>query len=785
MLKFIVIGGRDTTTEVNPCRHCPGAGCHSSKARKPGSIEKWKRLFYPRSYGIQTRLWPRRQLRRYSHPFILSLGWLIWLAGMTSPIKARVRPKEFSTAGIGASNVISSQNGSSRDAPNVGPGSQPTAPVSENAHETTSSPLLTETSTIPTRRSSGHYPNEGSHLNSPPEKIPCDSSSVQPAVTLGSAEGSVSTNGDGTRKANTAVKTSTGHRADSHHSTSPQDVGNTRPPASQAPPSLGNIPLRFFFPEMFPVQSVPLHLPPLPVNSRDSAPVNIPLGSVNLPSRPVLPNLPSRPPSPQQFGIPYVTRSRGKSVVIGMPLDDAKVGGTRGSFPKKLEQPPNSSCSLVMETLPRKFRTDSFILDWLSQFTFKPRQYELVEGKAFFEFKTRRDAQLAWKSPRMGGMEGLFGVRLFWYRVLPQQALKDMDIIRKVNATGTIENPPRSPLLPVPYSSTDDLRHRSGFEVDLSHSQIPTQKTASLPPSPPHSTVIEEDPGVTVNVNPPTEASRSNSNNQTSQGGGSTFPSPPVTTRPLAACRAPSDPPDNHMDADCVMRDLSPSGVSRLILGTSASPIVVSTSSSPALSSSSAPSSSRTFSSALPSFSPEVLNSAVTTTLVDRQAPPALDQGPIQASNLAAKSSHMETEVRGIEFEKADGTPLGTEDFMDTTDAAALAKEQALRQMVLQSRKRKLLEPSSIKQPTPAASSTATLQDLAVSFIADAIARPPPAKIVKITPPAATMVAWGKRLEQHVQSSKAIMAKIQLTESKAERNRLMAVLREKDRCVFR
>lgn len=709
---------------------------------------------------------------------------------MTSPIKAWVRPKELSAAGIGASNVISSRNGPSRDAPNAGPattGSQPTAPVSKHTHETTSSSLLTKTSTIPTRRSSGHHPNEGNRLNPPQEKIPCDSSSVPPGVNLGSTDGSTSTHGGGIRKVNTAVKTPTEHRPDSHHSSSPQDVGNTRPPASRAPPSSTNVPLRFFFPELFPVQSVPLHLPPPPVNSRDSAPVNIPLGSVNLPSRPILPNLPSRPPSPQTFGIPYVTRSRGKSVVIGMPLDDAKVGGTRGSFPKKLVPPPDSSCSLVMETLPRRFRTDSFILDWLSQFTFKPRQYELVEGKAFFEFKTPRDAQLAWKSPRMGGMEGLFGVRLFWYRALPQRAFKDMDTIRKVNVTGTIENPVRSPLPSVPYSSTDDLRPRSEFKVDLSHSQVPTQKTASLPPSPPHSTVIEEGPGVTVNVNPPTtEASRSNSNNQ---GGGSTVPSPPVTARRLTACRAPSDPPDNHMDADCAMRDLSPGGVPGLTLLASASPTVVSTSSSPALSSSSAPSSSSTSSSVVPSFSPEVFNSTVTTTLVDHQAPPALKQGPMQASNLATESSHIETEVRGIEFEKADGTPLGEDDFMDTTDATALAKEQALRQMVLQSRKRKLLEPSSIKQPTPAASSTATsgntLQDLAVNFIADAIARPPPAKIVKITPPASAMVAWGKRLEQHVESSKAIMAKIQLARSKAERNILMGVLREKNRCVFR
>lgn len=149
----------------------------------------------------------------------------------------------------------------------------------------------------------------------------------------------------------------------------------------------------------------------------------------------------------------------------------------------------------------------------------------------------------------------------------------------------------------------------------------------------------------------------------------------------------------------------------------------------------------------------------------------------------------MEMEVQGIEFEEVDGTPLGADDLMDTTDGAALAKEQALREMVLRSRKRKLLDPSSDKYHTPATTSTTTsgkaLQDLATHFIADAIARPPPAKIVKITPSVSAMAEYGKRLEQHVKSSKAIMAKMQLTRSKAEKDRLMAILREKDRCVSR
>jgi hypothetical protein len=160
----------------------------------------------------------------------------------------------------------------------------------------------------------------------------------------------------------------------------------------------------------------------------------------------------------------------------------------------------------------------------------------------------------------------------------------------------------------------------------------------------------------------------------------------------------------------------------------------------------------------------------------------------VETSSLAAEISRLETEVAPTEFEKVYGILPQTDSLMDVSDTETLAKEQMLRELVLQSRKRKLLQVSSNQQPTSATAPTAAasgnvLEQLAVNFIADAIARPPPAKRVKITPPPSAMAAWRTRLEHHIKSSKALMAKIQSARSKTERTKLMTILREKDRCV--
>ena len=158
----------------------------------------------------------------------------------------------------------------------------------------------------------------------------------------------------------------------------------------------------------------------------------------------------------------------------------------------------------------------------------------------------------------------------------------------------------------------------------------------------------------------------------------------------------------------------------------------------------------------------------------------------MQESQLLMEISYPETDGNQAALTPVDGTGSFANGSMDSADSVALAKELALRRMVLQSRKRKLAASSNGQQPasgSSAAASKSALEELAVNFIADAISRPPPAKRLKITPSASALAAWGKRLEAHIEKSRLIMAEIQQTHCKAEKDRLWAVLREHNRYV--
>jgi hypothetical protein len=706
-----------------------------------------------------------------------------------------MRPQRF-PAGLGSRNIPPSSNAPSRDVQNGGlaTNSNPSRPA---IYRRVQEPSSSSTPTLPHRGPSGHSSHQENHVNQVQEvqeKASPDSSSGPSSADSESTNGAKLAYVGGSRKVN-MVKTPLStmqHRPDSHPTTSPQEIANARSFDNRAPP-VSLIP---------PFPLVPPLLPLPPANSRLTAPVNPPL--IDLHSFPIQ-FIPLLPPPPTS-SIPYATILKGRPTILGMPHDDTKAGGIRGSFFKELEPPPNPSRSVVMEILPRKFRTQSFILEWLAQFPFQPSRFELVDGKVFFEFKSERDAHLAWHSPRMGGRDGLMSVRLFWYRVLPQPALEKPNTIQKANAQGTIEDPaqpqpqpqlqPQSQPISVSDSSTEDSgpEDRLELEADVSQSHTPIHKPDPPPPLAPPSTINVEEPAVTVN--PPAQDIKSNPDNKTSHHPSSSkHPvwspprAPPATTRPLTQSIQPSDHSDHQMDTDSAMTgDLPPGGVSSFLpdvtISKTFAPTPLPTISSSSLASSTACTSTAVF----PTFHPQMPHSSVDTTSVDPQVPPfAMDEELAEASHSAAEMSRLEAAKR-TEWEKFDGL-LPIQAVTDSMDAGALAKEQTLRELVLQSRKRKLVQAGSNQQPTSTTAPTATsghpLEQLAVNFIADAISRPPAAKRVKVTPSPTAMIAWGKRLEQHIEWSKGIMAKIHSAPTRTEKNRLLEILREKDRCVFR
>ena len=476
-----------------------------------------------------------------------------------------------------------------------------------------------------------------------------------------------------------------------------------------------------------------------------------------------------------------------------MPPDE-KGAGVRGSFPKQLEPPPNPFCSVVMEILPRKFRTQAFVLEWLLQFTFRPSRYELVDGRVFFEFETEQDALLAWNSPQMGGKEGLHGVRLFWYIVTTPVTSEQLGNTKVVNATRTITNStqPQSVSSPPRDLASNDYPES---QVVVPAPQSPQYKLVPLPQQLSHLApsveVQVQDPDSTVTS--PTKDKTSTPNTKMSFSstpfhlfGNSSVPSPSPMTGPWVSPTTPSDLSSGRLVThNPATRDEATGFAPRA----SVSPTLVSVPMSPTSSSTLASSSSSVSPLLVPSLTSNTPDSWRASTVLDDKAlstpsHPELMQG----LQLSMELCYPETGVKQAALTPVDGTRPFANRLTETADSVALAKELALRQMVLRSRKRKVVAPINGQQPTSdrsAAAARSALEELAVNFISDAISRPPPAKRIKITPSASALAAWGKRLEAHIEKSRVIMAEIQGAQFKAEKDRLFAVLREHNRYVVR
>ncbi|KAH9036158.1 hypothetical protein EDB85DRAFT_2143297 [Lactarius pseudohatsudake] len=345
----------------------------------PANPEEFDRLKNSIGYSILVRM-----------GYKPGLGLGMNLEGVTNPLKACTRSQKI-PAGLGASNVW---DGSSKiaqcteetDTTAIKPRSIPI--TTKHVHETSSS-LPKDKTTLP-RGSSNH---ESPTVSLPSNNPPAVSSSVD--VTSQGVHDDGKRNGDPTKAPSSKPAT---HLLDTLRI---HDVPRTA--TKTLPPSI-----------LFSIPSpVPLRFPFLSDDSHATVPVNSPL-HVNSRSIP--------------------------------PVSPPRSSSTSGSwnarlFPKQLEPPPKPSRSVVMEILPRKFRTQAFVLEWLSEFSFRPRRYELLDGRVFIEFENERDARLACNSPRMGGKEGLHGVRLFRYIPTTPSTSEQLGNAKEVNATRTITNP--------------------------------------------------------------------------------------------------------------------------------------------------------------------------------------------------------------------------------------------------------------------------------------------------------------------------------------------------------
>jgi len=89
----------------------------------------------------------------------------------------------------------------------------------------------------------------------------------------------------------------------------------------------------------------------------------------------------------------------------------------RGFFPLPVETQPLPQRTLVLEDVPRKYRSEDFVNRWLKQFKKmrSPRLIKLKNDKILIEFHDVVSKRRAFQSPRMRSNDGLAGVRAWNY----------------------------------------------------------------------------------------------------------------------------------------------------------------------------------------------------------------------------------------------------------------------------------------------------------------------------------------------------------------------------------
>lgn len=217
-----------------------------------------------------------------------------------------------------------------------------------------------------------------------------------------------------------------------------------------------------------PAKEEPIVRKPFPLPSKPSFSPQLSISSANSKAEKAS-NTKANPPTTSlvevklPFRIPYAPLDHR---ILGMPPDH-KLPCPRGTFPTEDLSPlPELDRTLVMETIPRKFRSVEFIHEWLASLDSPPtRRIELAHTKALIEFKTREAAHRAFESRRMAGLEGLGGVRVWFYRpptreLEPGEVVETSDVTQgpKKSKKKKVKGPPAAAVVPLPVLVSEATR---------------------------------------------------------------------------------------------------------------------------------------------------------------------------------------------------------------------------------------------------------------------------------------------------------------------------------------
>ncbi|TFY81958.1 hypothetical protein EWM64_g2056 [Hericium alpestre] len=472
-------------------------------------------------------------------------------------------------------------------------------------------------------------------------------------------------------------------------------------------------------------------------------------------------------PSPQSSGPPAPPPNRriGPSIIllhnkarhIGMP-PDGKANGHRGCFANlTLSPPPDPARSLVMELLPKKFRTEEFVRDWLSQFNFSSQpRFEVDQGKALIEFGSIAAARMAFESPRMGGGEGLQGVRVFRYRAVGSGPLEEGEVLESIpikeKKTRRSQRKPKAPFA----SSSDQLLSDSLPAGDKSELFLSPATTNGLPPMSASNMDLPYDapaPG----LNPLAAAYSPHAH----------FASNPISKNPQSSHNPPAMPSASSMsgspmDEDTEMKDASS------------------------------------------------MSSAATTrsTSTDGQDPLARQRA--LEKRIATEMAEMNRARVPSHVASQSLTPQPINPF-GNVEAGQSAREESLRKLVLLSKRKRMetngdrvditADPAALLEPgqqmvstsssiasspnesifshmsSTSSSTSPSLDELAVSFITSAIEASQPPSIKRFRVEQIDLAQRQKELDSHIAESKHLIPLLETAGSKTEKDKIMSRLR--------